>query len=777
MFGASHKMPKRTFLIWILAVAAAALIPALSILISGYSLVWRDSSKLFQPVRPLVVEALRNFQLPLWNPYEVIGIPLFAQMMHGVLHPVSVIGAFLFPRAGMDVFIIIYIMLAALGGAVLARFLGVSYGAAALSGLGYGLSGYVLGLSSNTQYLCAAATAPWCIAGIRMAGEGRRFGVVMAAVASAVMHFAGDPQWTIASFLLGVVLAVDAGAGRGFRRAMTGVAVGTALAAIQLIPTMLFLRETSRGIELDAIDRIQWALPPWRIIEFLAPGFFGNPDMGVTKWPVFMWLGGLARPGLEMPFLPSVHIGGGILLLAAAGTVRSRVTRILAISALIALWLALGSSLGAEQLTHFIPVWGKFRYAEKMVGPLTLCCSLLAAFGVERIAQRPPKSFALFAGSAGLILLVLALLLANWAGLETRLTESGASDAAPHVINNLSRGLTHAGVALLALAGLVAAASRWDVMRTFFPLAAAGLVFAQSLFSAPCAFHSGVRNIHDPFPLSRIRTAGEPTRISTPLEENYHYPKGIDELDAQTGGQSHMGAPSYNVPSHIDQFNTYTGLRPRRFDRLITTLNQQFGIQSVRALRRYSLTHVIIKNPYSAKEADIAMAASAGGIKVLENFEWDFTGWQVPHRPWAMFAEKVKPVSGDNEALDALTSVLERGESTVILEGSPATGNLGTGTVLATERRSNSLRIEATSNGNGILVVNDSYWPGWRARIDGREVPIWRADFLVRAVPWPSGRHVLEMDYEPREVQFGLLFSLIGGVALIALVLVERRRL
>lgn len=770
-------MPKRNVLIWISSIAAGSIIPALAILVSGHTLVWRDSSKLFQPIRPLVVEALRHFQLPLWNPYEVLGIPLFAQLMHGVLHPVSVIGAFLFPLAGMDVFITIYIMLAALGGAALARLLGVSYGAAALAGLGYGLSGYVLGMTSNTQYLCAAATAPWCVAGIRMAGEGRRYGVVVAAAAAAALHFAGDPQWTIISLLLGAALAAEAGAGSGFRRALSGIAVGTALAAIQLIPTMLFLRETSRGVELDVFDRMQWALPPWRIIEFIAPGFFGSPGMGVTKWPVFMWLGGLARPGLEMPFLPSVHIGAGILLLATAGVLHSRITRILAVSSLIALWLALGTSLGAEQLTHFIPVWGKFRYAEKLVGPLALCLSLLAAFGSERIAQRPSKIYWLIAGSASAVFLSLALLLFNWHGFESIFTGDSAHAAASQARQNLARGFVHAGLVLLALTGLIAGAGRWTALRTLFPLAAAGLVFVQALFSAPYALHAGTRSIYDPVPLAQITTSGEPTRISTPFEENYHYPIGIDEFDAQIGGQSHMGAPSYNVSARIDQLNTYTGLRPRRFDVLITTLNRQFGIQSVSALRRYALTHVIIKNPYSADEADIAMAASVGGIKVLENTEWDFTGWKVPHRPWATFAENITLVPGEKEALDALTAILERGESSVVLEGASRAGGLGTGSVLASTRRNNYLRIEAISNGDGILIVNDSYWPGWRAKIDGKEVPIWRADYVARAVPWPSGRHVLEMSYVPREVQIGLLVSLLGGIVLIALLAMEWRRL
>jgi hypothetical protein len=151
-------------------IAAGSVVPRLYLLAKGYILVWRDTSKLFQPIRPLITEALRHFQLPLWNPHEALGIPLFAQMMHGVLHPVSVLSAFLFPNATLDIHILIYTSLAAVGSALLARTLGVSPGASAVAGLAYGLSGYVLGMGSIIQYLCAAATAPWLLAGMRVAG-------------------------------------------------------------------------------------------------------------------------------------------------------------------------------------------------------------------------------------------------------------------------------------------------------------------------------------------------------------------------------------------------------------------------------------------------------------------------------------------------------------------------------------------------------------------------------------------------------------------------------
>jgi len=767
---------RKTSILWISAIAIGAILPALLILISGHTLVWRDTSKCVEPIRPLVVEALRNFQLPLWNPHEALGIPLFAQMMYSVLHPVSVLGAFLFPHAGMDVFILIYIMLAAVGNFILARILGASLAAAAVAGLGYGLSGYVLGMSNNISYLCPAATAPWCIAAIRIAGEGRRFGIIAASVASASLYFSGDPQWTIIAFIIGIALAIEAVGVRGLKKASLGIAVGSAIAAVQLTSMMMLFPETSRGIELDYLDRIQWALSPWRIVEFIAPGFFGSPNMGLTKWPVFMWLGGLARPGLEMPYVPSVYVGASILVLAAAGLLHSRVTRLFGIASLILLWLALGVNAGAEQLTHFIPIWGKFRFAEKMVGPLTLCLSILAAFGTERLSSRPSTIWAIFTGITGLVFILLALSLVNWQGFDTFFTDTLAQEAAPHVRHNLSIRLVHAGLALIALAGLFVSAWRWPRMRTYLPMAVAGLVFMQLLFSAPLALHAGTRDICDKFPLSQIINRNEPTRIATPLEEGYHYPLGLDQFDAQTGAHSHMGAPSYNVPSRIDQINTYTGLRPRRLDSVFKTLAAEFGPQSMIALRRYAITDTIIRNPHSANDIELVRAYSWGGLKVLENAEWDFTVWKVPHRPWAIFAEKAILVSGEKKALEALTHIVEHQESTVVLENATPPESLGTGQVLNIERKSDYLRIEAVSNGNGILVINDSYWPGWRAIIDGKEVSIWRADYLVRAVPWPSGRHVLEMKYEPTEVTIGMLISMAGVVALISLFIMEWRQ-
>jgi uncharacterized membrane protein YfhO len=98
------------------------------------------------------------------------------------------------------------------------------------------------------------------------------------------------------------------------------------------------------------------------------------------------------------------------------------------------------------------------------------------------------------------------------------------------------------------------------------------------------------------------------------------------------------------------------------------------------------------------------------------------------------------------------------------------------GRVLSVKREAERLEIEAEADGPAVLVVNDAYWPGWVARIDGAEVPVVPADVLVRAVPFPAGRHRLVMTYAPPEVALGWWCSAVGLAALVALAWLDRSR-
>lgn len=70
----------------------------------------------------------------------------------------------------------------------------------------------------------------------------------------------------------------------------------------------------------------------------------------------------------------------------------------------------------------------------------------------------------------------------------------------------------------------------------------------------------------------------------------------------------------------------------------------------------------------------------------------------------------------------------------------------------------------------GYLVLLDSFYPGWRAYVDGREVEILQANYAFRAVEVQAGKHEVEFRYRPWTFYFGLVVSclalILGLVAL-----------
>jgi uncharacterized membrane protein YfhO len=62
-------------------------------------------------------------------------------------------------------------------------------------------------------------------------------------------------------------------------------------------------------------------------------------------------------------------------------------------------------------------------------------------------------------------------------------------------------------------------------------------------------------------------------------------------------------------------------------------------------------------------------------------------------------------------------------------------------------------------------VVSDSYYPGWRAAVDGRPVPLLRTNVLLRGVPVPAGRHQVRLWFAPLSVRLGFALSALTLVA------------
>jgi hypothetical protein len=83
--------------------------------------------------------------------------------------------------------------------------------------------------------------------------------------------------------------------------------------------------------------------------------------------------------------------------------------------------------------------------------------------------------------------------------------------------------------------------------------------------------------------------------------------------------------------------------------------------------------------------------------------------------------------------------------------------------------RPNRVIIKTRQEGNGFLVLNDTYFPGWTVTVDGKEAKILKANHFYRAVQLGPGEHTLEFDYFPEGFKEGLIVSSIFLLILIAL--------
>jgi hypothetical protein len=82
------------------------------------------------------------------------------------------------------------------------------------------------------------------------------------------------------------------------------------------------------------------------------------------------------------------------------------------------------------------------------------------------------------------------------------------------------------------------------------------------------------------------------------------------------------------------------------------------------------------------------------------------------------------------------------------------------------------LKYESTSNANGLAVFSEIYYPkGWIATIDGKETPILRADYVLRALEIPAGKHTIEFRFEPKPYLVGNKITMASSWILLILVI------
>jgi hypothetical protein len=393
----------------------------------------------FYPTHLAYANALRQGQLPLWEPQMLLGFPLFAEGQIGALYPTHPLLYGLLPiDLATNYDILLNLAWVAIGMYAFMRTLNLHPASAFLGGATFAFGGFFMPRLQHMSVLATAAWLPWLLWAFEKhqqeSNPKRRWrwlGVL--ALFSGIQLLGGHPQFALMSVvLLSLYSLVNwqradgsltqrilawRGAGRQSKRSnllnklffyfdpariviiVIAVALGAMLAAVQLLPTYELSTVSNRaaGLLPKFFNAFSLRLPHYAML--LNPFLLGNPYPHVSV-EVIGYIG----------LLPLAFGAGAIFVR------RNRHVIFFVLIALVALFLGLGDLNPAYRALRYLPLFNYFRVPSRFFFWYTFAMASLAAITFDHLLERARAPMQLTRGQK-IALAVVAILLAVIIGL------------------------------------------------------------------------------------------------------------------------------------------------------------------------------------------------------------------------------------------------------------------------------------------------------------------------------------------------------------------------
>ncbi|MBN1991712.1 MAG: YfhO family protein [Anaerolineae bacterium] len=753
------------------SVSLFLLLPVLAfpeIIFDHQTLYWTDLSWIHYPRHIFAAEEWLARRVPLWDPYEDTGIPLLAETQVGVLYPLSVVFLSpLSPSLELSVFILIHFSLAALFALILARSLGLGWAASTVAGLCFGFGGVLMAQTPNLNIMTGAAWLPLILAAaIQTTRQRRWFIALLAGMPLALQILTAQPQ--IVFYTL-VILAgygayrviadflADDHRRHNFRYALhTGLLFsvtilgGLLLAAPQWLPTLelqqLSVRAQERG--LDFLTKTSLVPAMW--LNLLLPGAFGNNVAGFKGGDpfqeVFIYLGLIPlllapfswsqRRQRDVPFFWLLLLGG---ILMAMG----RFTPLYAF------------------VVQYLPAFDLFRIPARWLMAVNLALAILAGLGLERLRQKG------LSRRAWAAMFIICLLLIGGVILIWQFQANLLAWNNEHLQHKLLSAFLNNGFNLNPLYENRLWPRRLMGLHVPAVLLVANLITSFVLFTLyamrriPARVFSVLLIIA--ISLDLIAAGGTTINPTKPAEWWQQLSGGaqfvLDHVGQARVFPLGMGSEQATV-SHLGQYfpSVYrarsagghgSSLLLARYD---TFLHKAHPVQAIQVTgTRYLLS-------LGQMGADVAAT-----YPLVYSDEASFVYENKNPLPRVFIVHQAIQANTPDEALSYFQSRTIDPAQTVILEAdrpvpmlsSPASPQEKSVAAITYENPQ-VVEISARLSHDGYLVLLDTHYPGWIAAIDGQATPIYRANYIGRAVFAPAGEHVIRFAYQPGSFKLGL---------------------
>jgi hypothetical protein len=762
-----------------------------SLVLPGRFLATRDVVQFHLPLK-VSFDRLLAHGLPEWNPWIAGGQPVLSDPSYAVFYPATWLAVVFPPAYGLALFALAHLGLALAGSWRLLRALGCRPSAAALGAAGFAAGGVVVSFASALNHLPGAAWLPWILlASHRLttapdSSAARRATLTLAAL-FALTLLNGEPVTTICGGLAAGAMALGApgatGAARFLGRVASAAVLASLLAAVQLLPALGRLADSRRAAGLSFEESATWSLPPARAAELIVPRILGDPARSDDG----LWFGWGVHDR-DFPFLPAIYPGLAVVLLGLTGMVARRIPARRAWTGLCVAGtvLALGRHTPLWALLHeHVPPFGGLRYPEKFALLPAAALAFAAALTLERwLAER--ESGRRGEGDLPVALAFVSTVLAGAAYAFVRLLPDrveawvAAHSGVPPGPRLVERALAlYRGETLAAFAVALLTCVLFLLLRR--PRPAAGPIAGALLLLVGAEL--GLRHrallptlptqVLAPPPVTRS-LEGVPGRIFATatfdrrpdLQALVDAP-GRRRMEARLARLEPWAGVIWGIPYALteDFAATFTSPLRRALGAAQFLSTPQDSERFYRLLGAWGAAHTVVRT-----DPERIARAIAGGDPPPEAATLRTNPWALPTVRYLAAAESF---ATPREALDAaLAAGLPLAEREFVVGG----GWRGSGEFVQRrhfagfEDLGDRIGIGLEPGGRTLLVVANTFDPGWRATVDGAPAEMLETAAGYQALVVPAGATRVELEYRDARVRAGAAASLIAllvGVALL----------
>ncbi len=678
------------------------------------------------PYRHALGEALKAGEAPVWLPYIYGGIPLLARAEAGVCYPFNLLlFGLLPPYPALNLVILLTLVTAAIGMFFYAREIGTEIPGALIAGLAFAYSGFMV---SHIKHLSMIGTVCWYPLGLlvieRAFRQDRPKILLWLAVIVGLQNLSGHIQTAYYSGLVYLVYFLA----RLFLKPrkpvktfglwfLAGAGLGTMIGAVQLIPTYELVRlgQRSHGVQFAYASDYAYDPSNWKTFFYAAAN--GEISRNTYRGTSIFWE--------DYGYVGVITMVLG--LFAAVSMWKSRQVKIHALLTLGAYLLVLGPNTPLFGLAfRFIPGIEYFRFPTRFLFVVNASLCTLAALGMGQLAslvRKPGEKAAKWAAGHPWEFIVVALVLADLLHFQLRqnpIVDGKSWLTPPHMVQRLKTDTT--------LYRMFSPGGEESHKAAF--MAANGWEGSLTPYIDQREFLQASSNV-----LYRIFSANGYAQLT---------PSSIVSL---WGDQNRSG-----LISKTAFLRNGTFVATPAFCRIMNMCNVKY-----------------VLSPWPVVTDAFVSEGKVGPVFLYRN---------PAALPRAYLVGAYRYAASPEEAGETLMKEDFNPATEVILserpQGLPGTPPANPRADVESYR-TNEVVVRTSAGSNCLLVLSDTFYPGWKAEVDGKEAPLLAGNLSQRVVQLTPGEHVVRFVFRSSSIAAGLWIAALG-IFLTATILIKRER-